>query len=328
MSELSDASPSGSRVPGAGPGAAAADAAGVAPRLGALATISSTKARLAARVAPLARRPQPPPDQHGLATGGDYAGTGAAIPSTTGQVEPAPGPAGAGPAPRRSGDVVIKQSAIRRRISRNLRHSLDTATHTLVVVEVDYSAVEAVRAAHKLSYLPFVARAVVEALREFPQVNSSLDGDELVVHQVINLGISVDLNFEGLVVPVVREADLLRLEALAARLREVAAAARQRQLGADDLQGGTFTITNAGSYGTVVTVPIINPPQVAILSTDGVRMRPVAIPDGSGGWSIAVRPIGNLSLSFDHRAFDGAYAAAFVAHVRDTLVARAWESEL
>jgi pyruvate dehydrogenase E2 component (dihydrolipoamide acetyltransferase) len=227
-----------------------------------------------------------------------------------------------------AGDTVVPLSAIRKRIAANLTHSLATAAHTLVVTEVDYSAVEFVRAAHKLSYLPFVGRAVADALRQYPHMNASLVDDSLVVHDHINLGISVDLDFQGLVVPVVRDADLLRLTAMAEQFRTVAARARARQLTADDLHGGTFTITNAGGYGTVVTGPIINAPQVAIISTDGVRMRPTAVSDGDGGWSIGVRPIGNLSLSFDHRAFDGAYAAAFLALVRDTLVQRDWQEEI
>jgi 2-oxoglutarate dehydrogenase E2 component (dihydrolipoamide succinyltransferase) len=232
------------------------------------------------------------------------------------------------PPPTAEGDTVVPLSAIRKRIGANLTHSLATAAHTLVVTEVDYSAVEPVRVAHKLSYLPFVGRAVVAALRQFPNVNASLVDDALVVHRQINLGISVDLDFEGLVVPVVRDADLLRLTTMAERFRTVASRARARQLTADDLHGGTFTITNAGGYGTVVTGPIINAPQVAIISTDGVRMRPTAVSDGDGGWSIGVRPIGNLSLSFDHRAFDGAYAAAFLALVRDTLEQRDWQEEI
>ena len=231
-------------------------------------------------------------------------------------------------APVSATDSSVPLTPIRKRIAANLRHSLETAAHTLVVTEVDYSLVEPVRTAHHLSYLPFVGRAVVDALRRFPYVNATLGDDVLIVHREINLGISVDLDFQGLVVPVVRQADDLRLLTMADRFRTIAARARARQLGADDFSGGTFTITNAGSYGTVVTAPIINPPQVAILSTDGVRMRPSAIADGDGAWSVGVRPIGNLSLSFDHRAFDGAYASAFLALVRDILVGRGWEDEI
>jgi 2-oxoglutarate dehydrogenase E2 component (dihydrolipoamide succinyltransferase) len=222
----------------------------------------------------------------------------------------------------------VAQSPLRKRIAANLTHSLATAAHTLVVTEVDYTGVDLVRTAAQLTYLPFVARAVIDALKAYPQVNATLHDDVLTVHRHINIGVAVDLDFEGLVVPVVRETELLRLRALAEALRDRAAQARAHQLGVDDLHGGTFTITNAGGYGTVVTGPIINAPQVAILSTDSVRMRPTAIADAGGGWSVGVRALGNLSLSFDHRAFDGAYAAAFLAMVRDILVERDWKDEL
>jgi len=246
-----------------------------------------------------------------------------AAPSTT-----APAPVAAAVVAGGTNDTIVALTPIRKRIAANLTHSLATAAHTLVVVEVDYTAVESVRVAHSLSYLPFVGRAVVDALRQFPHVNATLAEDALIVHREINLGISVDLDFQGLVVPVLRNADGLRLTAMAERFRSMAAQARARRLGADDFSGGTFTITNAGGYGTVVTGPIINPPQVAILSTDGVRMRPCAVADDAGGWSVGIRPIGNLSLSFDHRAFDGAYATAFLALVRDILVQRDWEDEV
>jgi 2-oxoglutarate dehydrogenase E2 component (dihydrolipoamide succinyltransferase) len=277
-----------------------------------------TRDQVAARVAARGRPLERPSSGNGRAPARTAAPPGAA--TTTAPKAPMTAPS--------SDDTVVALSAIRKRIAANLTHSLATAAHTLVVAEVDYSAVESVRVANKLSYLPFVGRAVVDALRQFPHVNATLDDDVLVVHRKINLGISVDLDFEGLVVPVVRDAALLRLTTMAEQFRTLAARARARQLTLDDLTGGTFTLTNAGNYGTVVTGPIINAPQVAILSTDGVRMRPSAVSDGEGGWSIGVRPIGNLSLSFDHRAFDGAYAAAFLALVRDILVERDWEEEI
>jgi pyruvate dehydrogenase E2 component (dihydrolipoamide acetyltransferase) len=280
---------------------------------GGMTTRDQVAARIAARAQPLVAPPSGNGNGHAKS-----AAPAAPVPNAP----QAPSPVAV------AGDTVVALSAIRKRIGANLTHSLATAAHTLVVTEVDYSAVEPVRAARKLSYLPFVGRAVVDALRQYPHVNASLVGDSLVVHRQINLGISVDLDFQGLVVPVVREADVLRLATMAEQFRAVAARARARQLTADDLNGGTFTITNAGGYGTVVTAPIINAPQVAIISTDGVRMRPTAVSDGEGGWSIGVRPIGNLSLSFDHRAFDGAYAAAFLAQVRDTLVQRDWHEEI
>ncbi len=199
--------------------------------------------------------------------------------------------------------------------------------HALVVTEVDYSAVDAVRRPHHLTYLPFVARAVVRAVHDFPHVNASVTDDGLLVHRQVGLGVAVDLDFEGLVVPVVHGADELRLPALAAGIDEVAERARARQLGMPDLEGGTITVTNVGSYGTVMAAPIINHPQVAIVSTDGVRVRPVAVRAGDD-WALAFRPVGNLSLSFDHRAFDGAYATAFISRVRELLEQSAWEEEL
>ena len=223
---------------------------------------------------------------------------------------------------------VVPFSPIRRRTAEHLTRSLATAAHTLVTTETDYSAVDAARRESGLTYLPFVARAVVDALHHYPHLNASVVGDGLRLHPHVNLGIAVDLDFEGLIVPVVHAAEELRLRALAARIADLADRARRRRLKPEDVEGGTFTITNPGGYGTVVTGPIINQPQVAIVSTDGVRMRPVALPEPGGGWQITVRPTGNLSMSFDHRAVDGAYASAFLAAVRDTLAGRDWRAEL
>ena len=225
-------------------------------------------------------------------------------------------------------DDVIPFNPIRRLTAEHLTRSLATAAHTLVTTEVDYTAVDAVRRRAGLTYLPFIARAVIDGLDRFPHLNASVVGDGLRVHPHVNLGIAVDLDFEGLIVPVVHKAEQLRLSALAARISDLAERARSRRLAAADIEGGTFTITNPGGYGTVVTGPIINQPQVAIVSTDGVRMRPVALADADGDWQLAVRPIGNLSMSFDHRALDGAYASAFLATVRDTLATRDWGTEL
>ncbi len=206
--------------------------------------------------------------------------------------------------------------------------SLATSAHTLVVTEVDYGAIDPVRAAAGLSFLPFVARAVIDALAEFPHLNASVGDDCLIVHGSVHLGVAVDVDGETLVVPVVKDAGSKRLRALADEVAALAQKARGKRLSADDLTGGTFSITNVGRYGTVTTFPVINQPQVAILSTDGVRMRPVALPDGRGGWGVAVHPVGNLSLSFDHRAVDGAYASAFLARVRDLLEQRDWSQEV
>ncbi len=286
---------------------------------GAHVTRDDVTGRLAARARPLAR-PAP---------------LGAAAPERRAQQPSAEARAG-------EHDDVEPFSPIRRRTAEHMLRSLTTAAHTLVVMEVDYSAVERARLAARdgfsvehgfgLTYLPFVARAVVDAIGQFPRVNASVGNDELVVHRELNLGIAVDLEFEGLVVPVIRDADLLRLGALALAMHEHATAARARRLSPDDVAGGTFTLTNAGGYGTLLTAPIISQPQVAIISTDGIAMRPVAVPmtgaDTGAEYGIAVHPIGNLALSFDHRAFDGAYASAFLQRVVHLLGTLDWEQEL
>ena len=235
-------------------------------------------------------------------------------------------------------DTIVPFTNIRRRTAEHMVRSKHTSAHTMVAFEVDYSAVEKVRSAEKarfreaegfgLTYLPFVARAAVDAIAEFPHVNSSVGDDTLIVHHDVNLGIAVDLDFEGLLVPVIHQADGKRLRVLAREISGLAAKARAKRLTMDDISGGTFTITNAGPFGTFITVPVINQPQVAILSTDGVRKRPVAVelPDGSDG--IAIHPVGNLVLSWDHRAFDGAYAAAFLAAIKRVVETRDWAAEL
>jgi 2-oxoglutarate dehydrogenase E2 component (dihydrolipoamide succinyltransferase) len=202
-------------------------------------------------------------------------------------------------------------------------------------VEVDYAAVDAVRAQHKerfrketgssLSYLPFVARAVVDALRAFPTVNSSIDVEAktMTLHPYVNLGIAVDLDQQGLVVPVVRDADQLNVRGIARSVTTLAAAARAGKLPMDDMRGSTFTITNPGPFASYASAPIINQPNVAILCTDGVKRRPVAVGD-----AIAIHPTGVVGLVYDHRAFDGSTASMFLAHVRDALENRDWEAEV
>jgi 2-oxoglutarate dehydrogenase E2 component (dihydrolipoamide succinyltransferase) len=235
-------------------------------------------------------------------------------------------------------DEIVPFTNIRKRTAEHMVRSLDTSAHTLVVIEVDYENVDKVRTSAKdrfreeegfgLSYLPFIARAVVDGIREFPHVNASVGDGELIVHKYVNLGIAVDLDFQGLIVPVVRDADTKRLRALAREIADLASRARSKKLGADDISGGTFTITNPGGYGTFLTAPIINQPQVAILSTDGVKMKPVAVELGDGTWGIAVHPVGNLAIAFDHRAYDGAYASAFLAKLKEILETRDWQQEL
>jgi 2-oxoglutarate dehydrogenase E2 component (dihydrolipoamide succinyltransferase) len=235
-------------------------------------------------------------------------------------------------------DTIVPFTNIRRRTAEHMVRSKHTSAHTMVAVEVDYSAVDKVRLPERerfrqaegfgLTYLPFITRAVVDALEEFPHVNSSVGDDALIVHHDVNIGIAVDLDFEGLLVPVIHQADGKRLRVLAREISGLAAKARSKRVTMDDISGGTFTITNAGPFGTLITVPVINQPQVAIISTDGVRKRPVVVelPDGSD--SIAIHPVGILALSWDHRAFDGAYAAGFVRAIKLVLETRDWAAEL
>ncbi|MCB1030535.1 MAG: 2-oxo acid dehydrogenase subunit E2, partial [Acidimicrobiales bacterium] len=228
---------------------------------------------------------------------------------------------------------------IRQITAEHMVRSLETSAHVYVSTEVDYEGVARVRNANKasfeadegvsLTYLPFVARALIDALAEFPNVNASMGEDhDLVVHGSIGLGIAVDLDYEGLIVPVVREAQDRRLRALARDISNLANRAHQRELTADDITGGTVTITNVGGTGSTFLLPIINQPQVMILSTDAIKRRPVVITDANGSEGIAIHSVGNLTLGWDHRAFDGAYAAGFLARVKEIIETRDWESEL
>ena len=188
---------------------------------------------------------------------------------------------------RRAGDQVVPFSNMRRRTAEHMVRSKATSPHAFIANEVDFEAVERVRAAwgerfraeegFSLTYLPFVARAAVEALRDFPLLNASVVDDSLLVHSEVNLGIAVDLSHEGLIVPVIQRAEEVTLRGVARRIRDLAERARGRQLNADDIAGGTFSITNDGPFGTYFTVPIINQPQVAILATDGIARRPVVV---------------------------------------------------
>jgi 2-oxoglutarate dehydrogenase E2 component (dihydrolipoamide succinyltransferase) len=227
---------------------------------------------------------------------------------------------------------------IRRRTGEHMVMSKQTSPHAYTVVEVDYENVERVRRRHRdgfrqdegfsLTYLPFVSRAVVDALRDYPHMNASVGEGELVVHDAVNLSVAVDLDFEGLLAPVVQGADDKRLRAIARDINDLATRARTKKLSADDITGGTFTLSNSGSFGSYLVLPIINQPQVAILSTDGVHRRPVVVADADGGESIAIHSVGLLAMSWDHRAFDGAYAAAFLRAVKEILETRDWEAEL
>jgi 2-oxoglutarate dehydrogenase E2 component (dihydrolipoamide succinyltransferase) len=241
-------------------------------------------------------------------------------------------------APHGAGDETIPFTKIRRLTAEHMVRSKATSAHTLMVKEVDYEQVEAVRRAHgaafkeqegfTLTYLPFNAMAVLEALRQFPHLNASVGDDELIVHHDLNLGIAVDLDGDGLVVPVVHRGDGYDLRGIARKIRELAVGARSKRLTVDDVAGGTFTITNPGPFDTLLTGAIINQPQVAILSTDGVSRKPVIVTGPDGAESIGVHSVGILALTFDHRAVDGAYAARFLARVDEILNTRDWASEL
>jgi 2-oxoglutarate dehydrogenase E2 component (dihydrolipoamide succinyltransferase) len=219
---------------------------------------------------------------------------------------------------------IVPFNTVRRRAASALLASKRAAPHALTIVAADFSEIERVRSTAGLTALPFVARAVVDALHEFPVLNAEVDGETLIVHRAVNIGIAVDLDYEGLVVPVVRDAGGMRLRSLANAFRDLAARARAKHLGPDDVAGGTFTITNPGAAGTWMSVPILNSPQVGILATDGVAKRVVA----SAGDSLRIAPIANLCLTFDHRALDGAYAGAFLRRLREIVEQRDWASEL
>ncbi len=243
-----------------------------------------------------------------------------------------------GPAPLGGDDEVVPFTRRRRLTAEHMVRSKATSAHTLMVREVDYEAVERVRRREgpgfkeregfSLTYLPFNATAVLLALRDYPHLNASVGDDELVVHRALNLGIAVDLDSEGLVVPVVRRADALGLRGLARAINEKAKRAREGTLGVDDFAAGTFTITNPGPFGTMLTGAVINQPQVAILSTDAVSRRPVVVTGESGEESIAIHSTGLLALTFDHRAVDGAYAARFLRRVAEILRDHDWTAQL
>jgi 2-oxoglutarate dehydrogenase E2 component (dihydrolipoamide succinyltransferase) len=247
---------------------------------------------------------------------------------------PAPAVAPAQPATA-VGDEVVKLSRMRLITADLMLRSLKTSAHVWTSVEVDFESVEKVRQRHKeqfkkqegvsLTYLPFIARAVCDALREYPAVNASIDieAQTMTMHRYVNLGVSVDLNQQGLLAPVVKNADALNLRGLARNISAVAAAARARKLSSADMSGSTFTITNPGPFASYASAPVINQPNVAILSTDGITRRPVAVGD-----AIAIHHVSILGFSYDHRAFDGSTASLFLRQIRDAIQDRDWEAEL
>jgi 2-oxoglutarate dehydrogenase E2 component (dihydrolipoamide succinyltransferase) len=230
------------------------------------------------------------------------------------------------PAEEAVGERREEMSPMRKAIAEHMLSSRRTAAHCTTVVEVDLGRVVARRAALReamarrgvnLTYLAFVADATVRTLGDFPILNSSIEGDEIVYHDDVNLGIAVALE-DGLIVPVIPKAQRLSLEGLAAAIADLAERARAKRLEPDDVHGGTFTITNPGQFGAVLATPIINQPQVAILDLEAVVKRPVVV-ETDGAEAIAVRPMTNLCMSWDHRALDGAVAARFLAALKRRL---------
>jgi pyruvate dehydrogenase E2 component (dihydrolipoamide acetyltransferase) len=246
-------------------------------------------------------------------------------------------PAAAAPSPA-VGDETIPFDNIRRRTAEHMLRSKATSPHAYTSVEVDYERVDRVRRGVQeewraregfpLTYLPFIVRAFCDTVEDYPRVNASVDGENLVVHHDIHVGIAVDLDFQGLIAPVIRNADGKRLRLISREIHDLATRARNKQLMPDEIMGGTLTITNPGPFGTYVTLPIINQPQVAILSTDGIRKRPWVVTGPEGEDSLAIRHVGVLALGWDHRAFDGAYAAAFLRAMKEIVETHDWEAEL
>jgi 2-oxoglutarate dehydrogenase E2 component (dihydrolipoamide succinyltransferase) len=242
---------------------------------------------------------------------------------------PAPVPAATPAAELVAGEALEPMTAMRRGVMEHMRRSVDTAAHVTSAIEVDLARVVALRqklkpelAAQKvnLTYLAFIARAAVDTLLDYPWVNGELRGQSIVTRPFVNLGIAVALDEgKGLIVPVIRNAQDLNLTGTARAIQDLAERARTKKLLPDDVQGGTFTITNPGSFGTFHGTPIINQPQSAILGTYALVKRPWVVQDELGGDVIAIRPIMNLTLTYDHRLVDGAYAGLYLRDLRDKL---------
>jgi len=241
-----------------------------------------------------------------------------------------------------SGQSVIPFDRIRRLTAEHMVRSKATSPHVLQAIEVDFSNVDKARLpssaewkaknGFSLTYLPFIARAVCVALKDFPRVNSSIqkntnDNDALLIHGSINLSIAVAINLETLVAPVIHNAEDLTVSGLSRKIYGISQKAKNGTLTPDDLSGGTYTLSNNGSFGTLMTAPIINQPQVAIISIDSIKRRPVVLQVGDGE-SLGIRPTGILSQSFDHRAIDGAYSAAFLNKLKTLLEDHDWLSEI
>jgi pyruvate dehydrogenase E2 component (dihydrolipoyllysine-residue acetyltransferase) len=257
------------------------------------------------------------------------------------QAPPAPPPKPPAPAPVAAGETlpgetVEPMTAMRRGIAEHMRRSVDTAAHVTSAIEVDFTKIVAARQSLKKefqanygvnpTYLVFVASATVKTLADYPYVNGEMRGDSIVTRNFVNLGIAVELaEGKGLIVPVIRNAETLNMLGIAKGITEIADKARNKKLVPDDVQGGTFTITNPGGYGTFHGTPVINQPQSAILGTYALVKRPWVVTDENGNDAIAIRPVMNITLTYDHRLVDGAYAGRFLRDLRERL--EGWEGE-
>ena len=229
---------------------------------------------------------------------------------------------------------------LRKRIAENMILSKQTSAHVMTSVEVDYENISILRNKIKaefkqkegfsLTFLPFISVATINALREFPVVNSSFDLDQNLheLHDFINLGIAVDLNREGLLVGTLKDSDSFNLRGLARKITEVSTLLRNKEYGLEDVTGSTFTISNNGSFNSFITSPIINQPNVAILSTESIKKKPVVVTSEDGTDSIAIRNTGVLSLTWDHRVFDGSTALLFLNSIKDKLENHPWADDL
>ena len=253
-------------------------------------------------------------------------------------VNPTRSPVVAQATPAGPADVdILPLNAIRLKTAERLTENWRTIPHVFQAIEVDFTEIERVRkhckaafqATHgfSLTFLPFIARATCLAISAFPQINARLDGARLAISREVNLAIAVDLAHNGLVAPVVRNAADLTLVGLAKALRQQIDKARVGDFGVDDLSGGTYSISNNGAFGTTFTAPIINAPQVAILSTDAIRLKPAIVSTPAGDF-VAPRMQGVIGQSFDHRAFDGAYSAAFLSRLKSILEQRNWAEDV
>ncbi len=253
---------------------------------------------------------------------------------------PAPTPAAAVPAPSApepvaaaepvAGEALEPMSAMRTGIAEHMRRSLDTSAHVTSAIEVDMTRLVQIRKQLKReyeqaygvnpTYLAFIARAAIDTLRDYPYVNGEIRGEQIVTRNYVNLGFAVELaDGKGLIVPVVKSAESLNLLGIAKAIADVASRAREKKLLPDDVQGGTFTITNPGGYGTFHGTPIISQPQAAILGTYALVKRPWVVQDELGEDVIAIRSIMNLTLTYDHRLVDGALAGRFLRDLRQRL---------